>query len=112
MGRMSRQAPGFSSATSAEVDQARQAAQTAFDERTEDRKGEIIKMMQEAKERHEELKACGLAEERRGINRADVEELLDVSKPTALSYLNELEEEGKIVQIGQVGRGTYYRLLK
>lgn len=39
----------------------------------------------------------------------DVEGLLGVSDATATNYLSELEEEGKIVQIGTVGRPVRYR---
>ena|SRR3989344_2158639 len=38
-----------------------------------------------------------------------VERLLNVSDATATNYLNELEEQGKIIQIGAEGRGVIYR---
>ncbi len=37
-----------------------------------------------------------------------VENLLGVSDATATRYLEELEEEGKIKQVGEVGRGVHY----
>ncbi len=40
----------------------------------------------------------------------DVEEFLKVSDSTATRYLDELEKEGKIVQIGRQGRFVKYRL--
>ena len=94
-----------------EFEEIQQASQYALNERTEDRKEKILEMMEQAVIRHEELKTCNIEEERRGIDRADVEKLLDVSKNTALSYLDELELDGKIQQIGR-GKGVYYMLKK
>jgi len=37
-----------------------------------------------------------------------VQELLEVSDSTATHYLDELETEGKIKQIGKTGRGVHY----
>ncbi|MEK7642814.1 MAG: hypothetical protein AAB392_03400 [Patescibacteria group bacterium] len=42
------------------------------------------------------------------ITNDDVEKLLHVSDATATRYLNILEKEGKIKQIGKTGRNTYY----
>ena len=42
------------------------------------------------------------------ITNNDVEKLLDVSDATATNYLQELEEEKRIVQHGAEGRGVYY----
>lgn len=39
----------------------------------------------------------------------DIEKLLGVSDATATRYLSELEQEGKLVQIGTTGRGVEYR---
>jgi len=44
------------------------------------------------------------------ITNNEVEELLKVSDATATRYLNKLEKEGRIVQIGEEGRGVYYIL--
>ncbi len=44
------------------------------------------------------------------VTNDEVEELLLVSNNTALKYLNELEEEGKLEQRGDTGRGVYYVL--
>ena len=38
----------------------------------------------------------------------DVEKLLGVSDATATRYLDELEEEGKITQIGKTGKAVRY----
>ncbi|MCI5108242.1 MAG: hypothetical protein MRY49_00135 [Candidatus Pacebacteria bacterium] len=93
-----------------ELEEAHSASRKALAERTENRKEEIIEMMKNSRERYEELKACNLVEERKGIHRGDVEDLLEVSTQTALKYLNELEEEGKIKQIGNSGKDVYYML--
>lgn len=45
------------------------------------------------------------------IRNNDVEKLCGVSDSTAERYLNELEKEQKITQIGTVGRAVYYRLI-
>ncbi len=42
------------------------------------------------------------------ITNDDVEKLLHVSDATATRYLDILEKEGKIKQIGKTGRNTYY----
>ena len=38
----------------------------------------------------------------------DVQKLLGVSDATATRYLEELEKEGRIRQVGREGRGVYY----
>jgi predicted HTH transcriptional regulator len=45
------------------------------------------------------------------ITNNDVEKMLGVSDATATRYLNELEKEQKIKQIGTVGHAVYYRLI-
>lgn len=42
------------------------------------------------------------------ITNDDVEDLFCISDSTARNYLNELEEEGKLTQVGESGRGVYY----
>lgn len=39
---------------------------------------------------------------------ADVENLLSVSDATATRYLDELEKEGKVKQVGKTGKHVYY----
>ena len=43
------------------------------------------------------------------INTGKVADLLEVSKVTAFRYLEELEKEGKIEQVGAFGRGVEYK---
>ena len=47
---------------------------------------------------------------KKGITCENVEKLLDVSGATARKYLDELEDENKIKQIGKTGRNVYYTL--
>ncbi len=42
------------------------------------------------------------------VTNNDIENLLSVSDATATRYLDELEEEGKVRQVGTVGKGVYY----
>lgn len=44
------------------------------------------------------------------ITNNDVERLLGVSDATATRYLEELEKEGKVRQVGETGKGVYYVL--
>ena len=44
------------------------------------------------------------------IKTNEVADLLDISRATAFRYLEELEQEGKIEQIGVTGRGVEYKL--
>lgn len=46
------------------------------------------------------------------VQTQDVSDMLDVSSRTALRYLSELEEEGKIKQTGKTGRNVRYELKK
>ena len=57
-------------------------------------KGEILKLLKE----------------KENISNNDVERLLSVSDATATNYLQELENEGRIVQIGKTGRSVSYSL--
>ena len=50
--------------------------------------------------------------ERGEIENKDVEKILGVSDATAERYLAELEEQGKIEQIGKTGTAVSYRIVK
>ncbi|MBT7556596.1 hypothetical protein HN615_06690 [Candidatus Woesearchaeota archaeon] len=60
----------------------------------------------------EELKACNVEDIKKGITSENVEKLLDVSNTTAGRYLNALESENKIKQVGKSGKGVYYTLIQ
>jgi predicted HTH transcriptional regulator len=53
-----------------------------------------------------------LARQGREFANADVQAALGVSAATAERYLQELEAQGRIVQVGDTGRGVVYRLNK
>lgn len=55
-------------------------------------------------------KIVAFLKEKGEIRNNDVEELLDVSDATATRYLDELESEGKIKQVGEEGRAVYYKI--
>ena len=55
-------------------------------------------------------KILKLLKDKTSISNNDVEKLLGVSDATATNYLQELENEGKIVQIGKTGRSVSYSL--
>jgi len=55
-------------------------------------------------------KIIQLIKQNKEIANNDVEEMLGVSDATATNYLQELEDEGKIEQIGDKGRFVRYRL--
>src|SRR3989344_3403690 len=44
------------------------------------------------------------------ITNNDIEKLLGISDATATRYLNELEKEGRVRQVGETGRAVYYVL--
>lgn len=93
-----------------ELSEMQKDAREALTERTEKRKEKIIYILENAAVHQEELMACGVEDIAKGITSANVEKLLDVSNATARKYLNELERENKIKQIGTSGEGVYYTL--
>ena len=48
------------------------------------------------------------AHERGEITNNEVEKMFGVSHTTAWRYLDDLEEEGRLVQVGKTGRGVIY----
>lgn len=54
-------------------------------------------------------KILATAKEKGSISNSDVEELLGVSDSTATRYLDELEKQGKLTQIGETGKHVIYR---
>lgn len=55
-------------------------------------------------------KVLGMFNSRQDITNDDVEKSLGVSDATATRYLDRLEKDGKIIQIGKEGRGVVYKL--
>lgn len=54
-------------------------------------------------------KALEFANEKGKITNDDLERFLGVSDATAERYLNELENEGSLTQVGKRGRGVAYK---
>lgn len=46
----------------------------------------------------------------KGLSNSDIREALKVSPATAVRYMDELEREGKVEQIGATGHAVTYRL--
>ena len=71
-------------------------------------------LAQANKERHKAfqartMKAFELFSQKEIISNNDLENELGVSDATATRYLEELERQGKIVQVGKTGRGVKYK---
>lgn len=49
-------------------------------------------------------------DKRKKISNSDIRKALGVSAATATRYMNELEKEGKVKQVGKVGHAVTYRL--
>lgn len=70
--------------------------------------GFISESMEEKQKNLEKLRSY--LKTRDKVTNAAVENLLGVSDATTIRYLNELEKEGLIKQIGKTGRSTYYEV--
>ncbi|MFC1802324.1 FaeA/PapI family transcriptional regulator [Patescibacteria group bacterium] len=101
---------GFLGKSAEELEDMREESREALRERTEKRKEKILEFMKMDAGYEKRLAGCELECEDRGVTCNDIEEFLDVSEKTARKYLNELEDEGKIEQVGVSGRGVYYVL--
>jgi len=55
-------------------------------------------------------KALALLENGRELGNEEIREELGVSRQSVGRYMNELEKEGKVEQVGDSGRGVTYRL--
>ncbi|MFC1756968.1 hypothetical protein ACFLZC_02345 [Patescibacteria group bacterium] len=102
--------PGFGEMSKDELTKLRSEAKKALGERTEERKEKILELMRNESKHREELKACGMDPSSTQITSENIEKLFDVHGDTARKYLNALEAEGKIEQVGERGAGVYYIL--
>jgi len=100
----------FSRRQPEELKEIQRESRKALTKRTEDRKEKILSLMTIGATHGEDLKACGVEDIKKGITSKNVKKFLDVSGVTARKYLNELEKEDKIKQIGRAGRNVYYTL--
>ena len=55
-------------------------------------------------------RALALLSERGKLGNAEIRAELGVASRTVVKYMDELEREGKVEQIGSVGQGVVYRL--
>ncbi|QQG46548.1 MAG: HTH domain-containing protein [Candidatus Niyogibacteria bacterium] len=55
-------------------------------------------------------KALAMFERKKELSNAEIRKTLGVSSRTAVRYLDELEAEGKIEQVGKIGHAVTYRL--
>ena len=120
LGRRSARSKMFAPRTADELDEIRLEAIDSLTKRKERRKNNILEMIKREDDHQDEMRACNFEEEdipnqlgadgrkKKGVVCKDVENLLDVSDTTARKYLNELEKEGEIKQIGASGRDVYY----
>jgi DNA-binding MarR family transcriptional regulator len=51
-----------------------------------------------------------LLEQHGSLSNAEIREHLDVSPRTVVNYMDELEQDGKVEQVGYIGQGVVYRL--
>ncbi len=57
-------------------------------------------------------KVVSLLEEKSEVSNSEIRKTLGVSSMTAVRYMNELESEGRVEQVGKTGRSVIYRLKK
>ncbi|MBU1179691.1 winged helix-turn-helix transcriptional regulator, partial [Patescibacteria group bacterium] len=72
------------------------------------KKESLIKKQALAKSANKQ-KILELLADKKKIANNDVEKLLGVSDATTERYLDELEKEGKIKQVGKTGKHVYYQ---
>lgn len=62
----------------------------------------------QARKKEAEDKIMALFVSREKIDNGDVQELLKISQSSATRYLDDLEAEGKIRQVGKTGKYVFY----
>ena len=71
---------------------------------------QAVKTSDKSKKGKAKQKILDLLQQQGRVTNNDVENLIGVSDATATNYLDELEEEGLIVQQGKTGRSVFYTL--
>jgi len=71
----------------------------------------LIEKQAEEKKRNKEA-ILGILETQSPLTNNHIEQLLGISDATATRYLDELEKEGKVRQVGGTGRGVYYEKME
>lgn len=67
----------------------------------------LIEKQSEEKEDNKR-RILGILETQTPLTNNHIEQLLGISDATATRYLDELEKEGKVRQVGKTGRHVYY----
>ena len=67
----------------------------------------IVERQAGEKKRNKEA-ILGILETQTPLTNNHIEQLLGISDATATRYLEELEKEGKVRQVGKTGRNVYY----
>ena len=70
----------------------------------------VYQNTQQKEKQENKNKIMDLLKQRNRVGNDEVEKVLGVSDATATRYLEELEKENKIEQIGKTGRSVYYQL--
>lgn len=76
-------------------------------------RGKKLGLVEKQKREKEQGKEAilGILETQTPLTNNQIEQLLGISDATATRYLEELEKEGRIRQVGQTGSGVYYERL-
>ncbi|HXK41090.1 MAG TPA: SelB C-terminal domain-containing protein [Candidatus Paceibacterota bacterium] len=69
-----------------------------------------VALGQTAKKNANKERAVVLLREKGELSNSEIREALGVSRRSAARYLDELEAEGKVEQVGNIGRSVVYRL--
>lgn len=65
-----------------------------------------------AKKEENKRKIMEMFEGKNELTNEEIRKKLNVSRGSVVNYMNELEKEGKVEQVGDVGRSTHYVLKK
>ena len=64
-----------------------------------------------SKKEENKERVLALLRERGEVSNADVRDMLGFSRTSSVRYMDELEKEGRVAQVGVVGRSVTYKLL-
>lgn len=64
---------------------------------------------QTVKKRENKEKILVLLREKGNVSNEDIREHLGVTSRTVVNYMDDLEKEGQVEQVGETGRGVVYR---
>ena len=65
---------------------------------------------QTVRKNENKAKVLKLLADKSELTNADIREALGISAASAVRYMDELEKEGRVEQVGDTGRGVTYRL--